>query len=111
MANSLIRSNRNVEFTAEENAKASDFDNKDNKTEKESSTVDTVTFDTNIKISNHTRNKLQAMATLGFARDQKSAVDIIFAAYREGLPIEERKELDTQIATFETRDVRLKNKK
>lgn len=108
MANSLIRSNRNVEFTAEENAKASDFDSNAGK---ENSKVDTVTFDTNIKISNHTRNKLQAMATLGFARDQKSAVDIIFAAYREGLPTEERKELDTQIATFETRDVRLKNKK
>lgn len=56
MTNSLIRSNRNkanaIPKPAKQ-AKASDFD----KTASDSTEVSSVTFDTNLKIRNHTRNK------------------------------------------------------
>ena len=41
---------------------------------------DQVTFDTNLKISNHSRNKLQTMASIGYSENQRSAVDVALQA-------------------------------
>ncbi|MBS0953558.1 DUF5388 domain-containing protein [Lactiplantibacillus plantarum] len=110
MANSLIRSNRNknnVIPKPAKQAKASDFDTNagDNKT------VSSVTFDTNLKISNHTRNKLQAMAMIGYAENQRLSVDTAIQSFYEQLSTNEQREFDLQVSTLESRDIKLKSKK
>lgn len=72
---------------------------------------DQVTFDTNLKISNHSRNKLQAMASIGYSENQRTALDIALQAWYEALTLNEQKEFDLQVHTLEQRDVRMKNKK
>lgn len=69
-----------------------------------------VTFNTNIKISNHTRNRLQALANLGYASSQKDAIDLIFSAYLDTLLDSEKKELELQIDVLERKDAKLKKK-
>ncbi|MBS0948684.1 DUF5388 domain-containing protein [Levilactobacillus brevis] len=73
-------------------------------------TVDSVTFDTNLKINNHIRNKLQAMAVLGYSDNQKAAIEVALSVYIESLTSDERKELEFQIDSLEKRDVRVKSK-
>lgn len=72
---------------------------------------DQVTFDTNLKISNHSRNKLQAMASIGYSENQRTALDIALQAWYEALTLNEQKEFDLQVHTLEQRDVRMKSKK
>ncbi|MDT7020104.1 DUF5388 domain-containing protein (plasmid) [Levilactobacillus namurensis] len=72
--------------------------------------ADSVTFDTNLKINNHIRNKLQAMAVLGYSDNQKAAIEVALSVYIESLTSDERKELEFQIDSLEKRDVRVKNK-
>ena len=71
---------------------------------------DQVTFDTNLKISNHARNKLQAMASIGYSENQRTAVDIALQAWYDNLTMNKQKEFDLQVHTFEIRDVRIKRK-
>lgn len=107
MANSLIRSNRNkVDIKPEVFAKAEDFE----KEKKVITPTTRVTFDTNLKISNHSRNKLQVIANLGYADSQKSALDLALQAFVEDLTANEKKAFDIQLETLETRDARLKSK-
>lgn len=109
---SLVRSNRNIQ--PKNQANISDFDdkskNKDGQKAKENN-VTTVTFNTNLKMSNHTRNYLQSIALLGFAENQKSALDIAISAYLDSLTKEERDSIELQYKTLEKRDVNAKNKK
>lgn len=72
---------------------------------------DHVTFDTNLKISNHSRNKLQAMASIGYSENQRSAVDVALQAWYDTLTVNEQKEFDLQVHTLEQRDVKIKSKK
>ncbi|MGJ3707157.1 DUF5388 domain-containing protein [Levilactobacillus brevis] len=72
--------------------------------------ADSVTFDTNLKINNHIRNKLQAMAVLGYSDNQKAAIEVALSVYIESLTSDERKELEFQIDSLEKRDVRVKSK-
>ncbi len=72
---------------------------------------DQVTFDTNLKISNHSRNKLQAMASIGYSENQRSAVDVALQAWYDTLTVNEQKEFDLQVHTLEQRDVKIKSKK
>ncbi|MCT6891239.1 MAG: DUF5388 domain-containing protein [Lactobacillus sp.] len=108
--NPLVNSNRNRKsenFKPQVSAHASDFDN----TEKEmTNTVTSVTFDTNLKISNHSRNKLQAMASIGYSENQRTAVDVALQAWYDTLTMNEQKEFDLQVHTLERRDVRIKRK-
>jgi Holliday junction resolvasome RuvABC DNA-binding subunit len=100
---SLIKSNRTAkELQPEKTASVKDFENKPAKKATE------VTFNTNLKITNHSRNKLQALMTLGYTQSQKDAIDLLFQSYREQLDADSRKELDLQIKTLERRDARLK---
>lgn len=69
-----------------------------------------VTFDTNLKISNHSRNKLQAMASIGYSENQRTAVDVALQSWYDTLTINEQKEFDLQVHTLERRDVRIKRK-
>ena len=114
MANSLIRSNRNNTESSipkpEKQAKASDFVNpaKDNPTNKE---ISSVTFNTNLKISNHTRNKLQAKSMIGYAENQRLSVETAIHSFYEQLSINEQKEFDLQVSTLESRDVKMKSKR
>ena len=71
---------------------------------------DQVTFDTNLKISNHSRNKLHAMASIGYSENQRTAVDVALQAWYDTLTINEQKEFDLQVHTLERRDVRIKRK-
>lgn len=111
MANSLVRSNRESinKFNPSKIAKASDFENnsKNNKTE---NNVSAVTFNTNLKISNHSRNKLQTIATLGYAENQRLSLDIALRSFYEGLTSEEQKQFDLQLGILEKRDIKLKSK-
>ena len=72
---------------------------------------DHVTFNTNLKISNHSRNKLQAMASIGYSENQRSAVDVALQAWYDTLTVNEQKEFDLQVHTLEQRDVKIKSKK
>lgn len=72
---------------------------------------DQVTFDTNLKISNHSRNKLQAMASIGYSENQRSAVDVALQAWYDTLTVNEQKEFYLQVHTLEQRDVKIKSKK
>lgn len=109
--NPLVNSNRKrktEDFNPQVSAHASDFD----KTEKPlNNTVSSVTFDTNLKISNHSRNKLQAMASIGYSENQRSAVDVALQAWYDTLTVNEQKEFDLQVHTLEQRDVKIKSKK
>lgn len=110
MANSLIRSNRNKENSIpkpDKQAKASDFDNSSVNSE----VISSITFDTNLKISNHSRNKLLAMAMIGYAENQRLAVDTAIQSFYEQLSSTEQREFELQVSTLESRDVRLKSKK
>lgn len=111
MNNPLVRSNRNSNnqnLQPEREAKAADFDNSSSIKQNE---VTSVTFDTNLKISNHTRNKLQAMASIGYADTQRDAVDITLQTWIEQLTTSEQREFDLQVKTLEQRDIKRKNKK
>lgn len=70
-----------------------------------------VTFNTNLKITNHARNMLQSLMTLGYTSSQKDAIGLLYEAFRETLDNDSKKELDMQYKTLEKRDARLKNKK
>lgn len=101
----LINSNRTAKDLQPKNtASITDFEKQPAKKNK----PDTVTFDTSIRINNHIRNKLVALATLGYTSSQKDAIDLIFANYRDGLDADSKKELDLQIKTLERRDAKLK---
>ncbi|MGO3601484.1 MAG: DUF5388 domain-containing protein [Enterococcus faecalis] len=108
MANSLIQSNRNKKnITPKVIAKAEDFT-----PEKKSNVPATnVSFDTNLKISNHSRNKLQSIANLGYADSQKSALDLALQAFIDNLSSAEQKAFALQNETLEARDARLKSNK
>lgn len=108
MANSLIRSNRNNdEFKPKKMAKPSDFENDKFRSTNQ---VTSVTFDTNLKISNHSRNKLQAMSNLGYADNQRLSLDVSLESFYESLTNEEQKEFELQLKILEKRDVKLRNK-
>lgn len=104
----LIKSNKTAEeLRPEKMFKMEDLNGP--KTKK--ATPKEVTFNTNLKITNHTRNKLQALMTLGYTSTQKDAVDLLYSSYREMLDPSEQKELDIQIKTLELRDVKLRSRK
>lgn len=109
MANSLIRSNRlensGANLKPKKKVTLNDLDEKIKPVE-----IEKVTFNTNIKISNHTRNKLQALANLGYAGSQKDAIDLIFSAYLDTLLESEKKELELQIDVLERKDAKLRKK-
>lgn len=64
MANKLIRSNRNS-VKPDKRAEILGFSNSNQETQTSKNQVASGTFDTNLKINNHIRNKLQTMAVLG----------------------------------------------
>jgi len=107
-SNKLIRSNRDRE--KEEMLKpqqtATGFDKKESK--KTQQEIASVTFDTNLKISNHTRNRLQAMTTLGYAETQKEAIDVVLEYFVNSMTESEKKAFLFQCATLEKRDVKFR---
>ncbi|MCK8607242.1 DUF5388 domain-containing protein [Apilactobacillus ozensis] len=110
---SLVRSNRDIK--PKNQASIEDFNKKQSTKEKQDinkndKNVTSVTFNTNLKINNHIRNKLQAMALTGLAENQKDAIEIALAAYMESLTKNEREAVDLQANTLEARDVSKKNK-
>ncbi|UWY26086.1 DUF5388 domain-containing protein (plasmid) [Lacticaseibacillus paracasei] len=70
-----------------------------------------VTFDTNLRMDNHDRNFLQAMASVGYASTQRGALKVMAGAYLDSLSDSERKTLETVIQTLEQRDARQKGNK
>ncbi len=96
----LIKSNRNTKDLQPKNTASLE--------ELQEKKPKTVTFDTNLKITNHARNKLMAMNVLGYTESQKDAIDLLFQSFREQLDADSRKEIDFQIKTLEKRDARLK---
>ena len=44
---------------------------------------DQATFDTKLKISNHSRNRLQTMASIGYSENQRTALDIALQTWYE----------------------------
>ncbi|WP_353485812.1 DUF5388 domain-containing protein [Apilactobacillus xinyiensis] len=109
---SLVRSNRDIK--PKNQASINDFnkkaDTKKDKNNPKNKNVTSVTFNTNLKINNHIRNKLQAIALTGLAENQKDAIEIALAAYLESLTKNEREAINLQANTLEARDVSKKNK-
>lgn len=102
----LINSNKtSQELQPNKTASIRDFDDK---LIKRSPKSESVTFDTSIRINNHIRNKLVALANLGYAGSQKDAINLIFESYRDELDQDSKKELDLQIKTLEKRDAKMK---
>ena len=89
--------------------------NQDSKANNEAQTptknVDRVTFYANIRINNHIKNKLEALAMLGIAKSQKQAVEIALDYYLDSLSDEQRRRYDVAVKTLEDRDVLQKSKK
>lgn len=112
MANNLIRSNRknNDENFLKPQKKVTVSD-LNVPVEKKTVEVNRVSFNTNLKISNHSRNKLQSMVNLGHADSQKDAIDILFECFVEDLTESEKKEIELQIDILEKRDAKTKQKK
>lgn len=103
----LIKSNRtNQELQPNKTASINDFDKKLIKRSPTKS--ESVTFDTSIRINNHIRNKLVALANLGYAGSQKDVINLIFESFRDDLDQDSKKELDLQIKTLEKRDAKMK---
>jgi len=108
----LVRSNKKKnwenadrpleDFLPEKMVKAEDFEKKQ---------LESVTFDTSIRITNHLKNKLQALIIMGYTSTIKESIDLVFQNYRDDLDASEKKNLDFQIKNLEQRDARLKNKK
>lgn len=107
----LVRSNKKKnwenadrplqDFLPEKMVKAEDFEKKQ---------LESVTFDTSIRITNHLKNKLQALIIMGYTSTIKESIDLVFQNYRDDLDSSEKKNLDFQIKNLEQRDARLKNK-
>lgn len=73
--------------------------------------VDSVTYSSSIRIDNHIKNKLQAMAIVGFSDSQKDAIELLITNWRETLTPEQLRTLDSQTATLERKDLIRKSKK
>ncbi|MCO6528635.1 MAG: hypothetical protein J6565_07600 [Lactobacillus sp.] len=98
---SLVNSNRSVtDFKPKKMMTMDDL--------AEEKATKSVTFDTSIRISNHLKNKLQAMIALGYTSTIKGAIALTFDAYYNNLSDSEKRDLDVQIKTFEKRDAKLK---
>lgn len=93
-----------TDFRPEKMAKVEDF-------EKPKKQLKEVTFNTNLKITNHARNMLQSLVTLGYTSTQKDAIELLYQAFTDQLDDDSKKELDMQYRTLEKRDTRLKNKR
>lgn len=113
---SLVRSNRSKSKKIDrghdikpENTFSLDNLNSNNKNNNEAQTptknVDRVTFYANIRINNHIKNKLEALAMLGIAKSQKQAVEIAIDYYLESLSDEQKRRYDIAVKTLEDRDV------
>lgn len=119
---SLVRSNRNKTKKIDrghnikpETTFSLDSLNQNSKTNDEAQTptknVDRVTFYANIRINNHIKNKLEALAMLGLAKSQKQAVEIAIDYYLDSLSDEQKRRYDVAVKTLEDRDVLQKSKK
>ena len=74
--------------------------------------VDSVTFDTTLRIDNHLKNFMKAMVILGDTPTQQRALKKLQDAYFEGLTDDEQKTLQMQISTLENGDaLKYKNNK
>ncbi|MHA8263777.1 DUF5388 domain-containing protein [Lactobacillaceae bacterium Melli_B3] len=90
----------------QKSASASDFD----KNAKSNSDVTSVTFDTNLRMSNHARNKLQAITMMGNSISQKDSLDIALSTYIDSLSTDQKNMFDMYYKSLERRDVNKKNK-
>ncbi|WP_283599749.1 DUF5388 domain-containing protein [Ligilactobacillus aviarius] len=119
---SLVRSNRDKSPKIDrghaikpENKFSLDDLNQNDKVNNEAQTptknVDRVTFYANIRINNHIKNKLEALAMLGIAKSQKQAVEIALDYYLDSLSDEQKRRYDVAVKTLEDRDVLQKSKK
>ena len=115
---SLVRSNRNKTKKIDrghdikpETTFSLDNLNQGNEAQTPTKTVDRVTFYANIRINNHIKNKLEALAMLGIAKSQKQAVEIALDYYLDSLSDEQKRRYDVAVKTLEDRDVLQKSKK
>ena len=77
---------------------------------KEDKKVASVTFGTTVRIDNHIKNKLEALATIGLSASQRESLETALAYYLDSLPAEQKRKFQVQLATLEERDVLLKTR-
>lgn len=92
-----------TDFRPEKMAKVEDFEQPKKKLKE-------VTFNTNLKLTNHSRNMLQSLVTLGYTSTQKDAIELLYQSFIDQLDDDSKKELDIQYRTLERRDARIKSK-
>lgn len=109
MANSLIRSNRDKNINELIKPKNMSSSKKIEELEKKTNTtIEKVTFDTNLRITNHARNKLIAISSLGYASNQKEVLEVILNDFIRNLTTEEQKEVELELSILEKKDARKK---
>ncbi len=75
------------------------------------SNVDRVTFYSNVRIDNHIKNRLEAIATIGISTSQRNSLEKALDVFLDSLSVGDRKAVDVVTDTLEQRDVRQKSKK
>ena len=95
----LLRTNRELKDLQPK----STFDNKDlNNEEKDTKiTKQKREKSVNMKVSKSSRDALVAMVTLSYAKNQKNAVDLLVAKFKESLSPSERQLFDQQLAILD----------
>lgn len=75
------------------------------------SDVDRVTFYSNVRINNHLKNMLEAIAITGNSKSQKESIEKALNYYLDSFSMGERAAINAAIETLEKRDVKQKSKK
>lgn len=82
-----------------------------NGNKKRSKQIDSVTFDTTLRIDNHLKNFMKAMVILGYSSTQQSGLAKLQKTFLEGLTEAEQDTMINQIQTLERGDAnKIKNK-
>jgi hypothetical protein len=68
-------------------------------------TKEQVTFKTSVKMDNHTKNTLETMKFLGYAKNQSEALKVMAAGWFSTLNAAEQEVVTKMNDTLETRDV------
>ncbi|EEI18287.1 DUF5388 domain-containing protein [Lentilactobacillus hilgardii] len=100
--------NRGHEIKPEEKFTIEDLEKiKDEKSED----VNNITFYSNVRINNHIKNKLEAIAITGNSKSQKDSIEKALNYYIESFSDREKEAIQAVVRTLELRDVKQKGKK
>lgn len=77
----------------------------DSKDKLKVSGVDSVTFDTSVRMSNHIKNQLQAMTLIGVAKNQSEAIESLLVEWLNSIDSDTERMFKFQVEMLEKKDV------